>query len=66
MVLKSSATIYVLVLKVSSKATVDDALAQIDEKNYLIPFWNDPRRKVKVGVTVNPEARTIKEWKVVE
>ena len=65
-VLKSSATIYVLVLKVSSKATVDDALAQIDEKNYLIPFWNDPRRKVKVGVTVNPEERTIKEWKVVE
>ena len=66
MVLKSSTTIYVLVLKVSSKATVDDALAQIDEKNYLIPFWNEPRRKVKVGVTVNPEERTIKEWKVVE
>ena len=63
MVLKSSTTIYVLVLKVSSKATVDDALAQIDEKNYLIPFWNDPRRKVKVGVTVDPEARTIKEWR---
>ena len=65
-VLKNRNTIYVLELKISSKATVDDALAQIDEKNYLIPYWNDPRRKVKVGVVVDPEARTLKEWKAVE
>ena len=64
-VLKNRNTIYVLELKISSKATVDDALAQIDEKNYLIPYWNDPRRKVKVGVVVDPEARTLKEWKAV-
>ena len=63
-VMKSRNTIYVLELKISSTATVDDALAQIDEKNYLIPYWNDPRRKVKVGVTVDPETRTIKEWKI--
>lgn len=65
-VMKSRNTIYVMELKISSTATVDDALAQIDENNYLIPYWNDPRRKVKVGVTVDPEARTIKEWKVKE
>ena len=65
-VLKNCETIYVLELKIDGKATVDDALAQIDEKNYLIPYWNDPRRKVKVGVVVDPEARTLKEWKVVK
>ncbi|MBQ3909677.1 MAG: AAA family ATPase, partial [Muribaculaceae bacterium] len=65
-VLKNRNTIYVLELKISTAATVEEALAQIDEKNYLIPYWNDPRRKVKVGVTVDPEARTIKEWRVVE
>ena len=65
-VLKSRTTIYVLELKISTTATVDEALAQINEKNYLIPYWNNPRRKVKVGVTVDPEERTIKEWKVVE
>lgn len=27
---------------------------------------NDPRRKVKVGVTVNPDIRTINQWKVEE
>ena len=64
-VMRNRNTIYVLELKISSSATVDDALSQIDEKNYLIPYWNDPRRKVKVGVTVDPETRTIKEWKTV-
>ena len=64
-VMRNRATIYVLELKIDGAATVDDALAQIDEKNYLIPYWNDPRRKVKVGVVVDPEARTIKEWKAV-
>ena len=48
---------------IDSAATVDDALAQIDKKNHLIPYWSDPRREVKVGVVVDPEARTIKEWK---
>ena len=65
-ILKNRQTIYVLELKIDGAATVDDALDQINEKDYLIPYWNDRRRKVKVGVVVDPEARTIKEWKVVE
>ena len=64
-VMKSRTTIYVIELKISTTATVDEALAQINEKDYLIPYWNDPRRKVKVGVTVNPDTRTIEQWKVV-
>jgi len=27
---------------------------------------NDPRRKVKMGVTVNPDIRAINQWKVEE
>ena len=65
-VLKNAGTIYVLELKTSKNSTVDEALAQIDEKNYLIPYWNDPRRKVKVGVVVDTETRTISDWKVVK
>ena len=63
-VMKNRSTIYVLELKISTTATVDEALAQINERDYLIPYWNDPRRKVKVGVTVNPDTRTIEQWKV--
>ena len=45
---------------------VDIEQAQINERDYLIPYWNDRRRKVKVGVVVDPEARTLKEWKVAD
>ena len=62
-VLKNRQTIYVLELKIDGSATVDDALAQINERDYLIPYWNDKRKKVKVGVVVDRDARTIKEWK---
>ena len=63
-VLKSKTTIYVLELKLDGNGTVDDALAQIDEKHYLIPYWDDPRPKVKVGVLVDPDHRTITHWKI--
>ena len=63
-VLKSEKTIYVLELKLDGNGTADDALAQIDEKHYLIPYWSDPRPKVKVGVLVDPMKRTITDWKI--
>ncbi len=64
-VMKTPQRIYVLELKIDDHATVDDALAQIDEKNYLIPYWNDSRPVVKVGAVLDRATRTIREWKVV-
>lgn len=64
-VLKTPHKLFVLELKLDGNATVDDALAQIDEKNYLISFWDDPRPKVKVGVVLDRATRTLKEWKTV-
>lgn len=54
-----------LELKIDDTATVDDALAQIAEKNYLIPYQNDPRPVVKVGAVLDRATRTIREWKIV-
>ena len=64
-VIKTANKIYVIELKIDDTATVDDALAQIDEKNYLIPYWNDPRPVVKVGAVLDRATRTIREWKIV-
>ncbi len=64
-VMKTPHKLFVLELKLDGNATVDDALAQIDEKNYLISFWDDPRPKVKVGVVLDHATRTLKEWKIV-
>jgi len=64
-VMKTAQRIYVLELKIDDTATVADALAQIDEKHYLIPYWNDPRPVVKVGAVLDRSSRTIREWKTV-
>ena len=60
--LKTASTIYVMELKIDG--SVDDALTQIDDKGYLIPYESDGRRLVKVGINFSSKERTIKEWKI--
>jgi hypothetical protein len=43
-------------------ATAEAALAQIDERGYLIPYSTDGRRLVKIGVEFSVEAKGIKRW----
>ena len=57
-------TVYVFELKVNG--TAQEALEQIDDKGYAIPFQTDHRRVVKVGVRFNAENRTPEEWVVKE
>ena len=56
-------TIYVMELKYDKSA--DEALQQIDDKGYLIPYSADGKRLVKVGVNYDRDKRTIGEWKIV-
>ena len=46
--------------------TPEEALAQIESKNYAIPFQSDGRRIVKIGVNFDSATRTVGEWKIVE
>lgn len=57
-------TIYVMEQKYDKSA--DEALQQIDDKGYLIPYSADGKRLVKVGVNYDSDKRTIGEWKIVE
>lgn len=63
-VIKNEKNIFVLELKVDGSA--DDALAQINSKNYSIPYKYDGREVVKIGVNVSTEnnVRTIDKWVV--
>ena len=64
--------VYVFEFKLDSSATVDDALKQINNKGYLIPYSatmtkdGSPKKLFKIGVAFDAEKRTIGEWKVVE
>ena len=62
-VLKLSDAIYVFEFKFDG--TPDEALAQIESKNYAIPYQSDGRRIVKIGVNFDSATRTIGEWKIV-
>ena len=54
-------TTYVFELKVSG--TAQEALRQIDDRGYAIPYKTDGRRVVKVGVKMSVETRTVEDWK---
>ena len=60
--LKTDTTIYVMELKLDG--TVEEALKQIDDKGYAIPYEADGRRIVKVGIRFSSEERTITAWKI--
>ena len=53
-------TTYVFELKVNG--TAQDALEQIDSKNYALPFHTEGRKVIKAGIHFNKDTRTIDEW----
>ena len=54
--------VYILELKVDKSA--DEALQQIEDKQYAAPFATDPRKLFKIGVCFGSEERGISEWKI--
>ena len=60
MVVKTSAYIYVFEFKIDRSA--QEAMAQIDSKDYLLPFKSDGRTLVKVGANFSTETRSIDSW----
>ena len=56
--------VYVMELKVDKPA--DEALRQIEDKQYAAPFAADPRKLFKVGVCFGSESKGINEWEVSE
>jgi hypothetical protein len=55
-------TVYVFEFKLSGNASAEDALKQIDEKGYLIPFTAGSRKLVKIGAEFNAADRTLSRW----
>ena len=60
--LQTNDYVYILELKVDKSA--DEALQQIEDKQYAAPFDADPRKLFKIGVCFSSEERGISEWKV--
>jgi hypothetical protein len=64
MVMYTTRTIYVFEFKINRSA--DEALRQIDEQGYMVPYEADGRKLIKCGVSFSSKTRTLEEWKVME
>ena len=53
---------YIYVFEFKLNGTADQALRQIDDKGYLIPYQSDGRELVKIGVEFSAEQRNIGGW----
>ena len=57
---------YVYLFEFKRDGTADEALSQIEEKNYAAPYAADSRRLIRVGVSFDSEKRILKDWKTIE
>jgi hypothetical protein len=58
--------VYVFEFKLSGAGTAEDALKQIDDRGYLIPYTANNKKLFKIGVEFDEEKRTIGRWIVKE
>ena len=61
-VVQTKDAVYVFEFKLNGSA--EDALKQIDERGYLIPYTLDGKRLVKIGVNFNKETRSVERYLV--
>ena len=64
LVLQTDKLIYVMEFKLDG--TAEEALQQIHDKHYALPFASDRRKLFKIGVNFSAETRNIEKWIVEE
>lgn len=55
---------YIYVMEFKLNGTAEEALAQINEKGYALPFEKDSRTLYKIGINFSAETRNIDRWLV--
>lgn len=53
---------FVYIMEFKLEGTAEEALRQIEEKHYALPFEADPRRLFKIGVNFSNKERNIERW----
>ena len=54
---------YVYIFEFKLDGSADEALRQIEEKNYAKPYLSDKRKVICIGVNFSSRTRTVEEWK---
>jgi hypothetical protein len=53
---------FVYIIELKFEGSAEDALAQIESRDYALPFATDGREIVKIGANVSKETRNIESW----
>ena len=61
-IIETDTDIFIFEFKLDKSAK--EALAQIDEMQYALPYLNDSRTLHKIGVNISSKTRTVEEWLV--
>ena len=61
-----SAKDFIYLFEFKRDDTADAALAQINAKDYALPFAADSRKLIKIGVSFDSETRKLSGWEVAE
>lgn len=63
-IIETDADIFIFEFKVDKSAK--EALRQIEEMQYALPYLTDNRKVHRIGVNISSETRTVEEWLVEE
>ncbi|MCQ2550481.1 MAG: ATP-binding protein [Lachnospiraceae bacterium] len=61
-IIETNTDIFIFEFKLDKSAK--EALEQIEEMQYALPYLNDPRKLHKIGVMISSASRTVEEWMV--
>lgn len=53
---------YVYIIELKFDGSAEEALEQINNKEYALPFVTDDRKIVKIGANVSRETRNVDKW----
>lgn len=57
-----STPLFVYIIEIKLNKTAQEALDQIESKNYTLPWVADGRKVFKIGVNFSSESRTLSDW----
>ena len=63
-IIETDNDIFIFEFKLDGSA--EEALKQIEEQQYAVPYLDDKRTVHKIGVNISSESRTVEEWLVAE
>ena len=63
-IIETNNDIFIFEFKLDGSA--EEALKQIEEKQYAVPYLDDKRSVHKIGVNISSESRTVDQWLVAE